>query len=378
MAISNLPGVTINGNAQISGNPNYTNPSTVCLLAGVDSDPTNGTDTNFWKPLAWYSNYAVDSYYGSQFNSNGSLNSALSLGAFYAFQGGANTVIIQPFYTGSDENTGITLETALSQIQEKEGINLIVPIGLTSNQLSTVASSMAQSNSSGYKRRGIFAVDNNSGTDMSVSDFSSLAQSLNTYEIMLLGNTQATSLNGITLPPSMYACELAGMSEFYGFNTTLTNKTVVGFANDNTYSNSQLSTLIGAGVACVSFHGGANVLIEAITTLQGKQLDFSFAGVDNFISDSLMTYYSGYIGKSATTTVLLGIKGATQSFLATQKRNNLISSFSDISVIQDPAIPTQVDVSFTCTWLSPIYNVTVNYTFNSSSTTSTTQSNIQE
>lgn len=378
MAQSNLPGVTINGSAQIAGNPNYTTPSTVCLLAGVDSDPTNGTDPNFWQPLAWYSNYAVSAYYGSQFASNGSLNSALSLGAFYAFQGGANTVIIQPFYAGSDKDTGITLETALNQIQEKEGINLIVPIGLTSTQLSTVASSMAQSNSTGYKRRGIFAVDNNSGTEMSVSDYSSLAQSLNSYEIMLLGNTQSVSLNGVTLPPSMYACELAGMSEFYDFNQTLTNKTVAGFAPDNTYSISQLSTLIGAGVACVSFHGGANVLIEAITTVQAQQLDFSFAGVDNFISDSLMTYYAGYIGKSATATVLLGIKGATQSFLATQKRNNLISSFSDISVIQDPSVPTQVDVSFTCTWLSPIYNVTVNYTFNSSSTTSTTQSNIQE
>ena len=180
------------------------------LKQGVVTVSYSIPDPNYWLPLAWYSSLAVDNYYGSQFNSNGSLNNSLSLGAYYAFQGGATAVIIQPYSDGGN----VTLSDALGNVQEMEGINILVPIGCNEAELETVEESLSASNSTGYRRRAIFALDNPS-TSPTVSTFTDLASSLNDYEVMLLGNTKAVVSSGQAVPPSMYACVLAGMAEFY-------------------------------------------------------------------------------------------------------------------------------------------------------------------
>ena len=327
-------------------------------------------DPQFWSPLAWYSSLAVDHYYGNQFNNNGSLNSALSLGAFYAFQGGATAVIVQPWSEGGS----CTLSDALANIQEMEGINIVVPIGCSSTELQVVAQSLDGSNSSGYRRRAIFALDDPASTPTTISTYTDLASDLNNYEIMLLGNSGAVTSSGQSVPPSMYACVLAGMAEFYQFNQTLTHKAVNGFILDKTYTTPQIAQLLAGSVAVVASRGGGNRMIESVVTTQDRKLDFSFAGVDNYLADSLSDYYSNYIGELATDTAIMGIQGSTQLFLEKQQQNDIIKSYSEVSVTQDSLDPTQIDVAFTCTWLPPIYNIAVNYTFDSN--TQAVQSNL--
>ena len=108
-------------------------------------------------------------------------------------------------------------------------------------------------------------------------------------------------------------------------------------------------------------------MIESVVTTQDQSLDFSFAGVDNYLADSLSSYYDNYIGELATTTAIMGIQGSTQLFLQQQVSQNIIRSYSNVTVTQDSLVPTQIDVTFTCTWLPPIYNIAVNYTFDSNS-----------
>lgn len=361
-------GVTISAKSTDNDTNWAVTGSTMTLTEGADLKQGVVTvtysipDPNYWLPLAWYSSLAVDNYYGSQFNSNGSLNNSLSLGAYYAFQGGATAVIIQPYSDGGN----VTLSDALSNVQEMEGINILVPIGCNEAELETVEESLSASNSSGYRRRAIFALDNPS-TSPTVSTFTDLAASLNDYEVMLLGNTKAVVSSGQAVPPSMYACVLAGMAEFYDFNQTLTHKAVNGFLLDKTYTLAQISQLISGGVAVVSDRGGGNRMIESVVTTQDQSLDFSFAGVDNYLADSLSSYYDNYIGELATTTAIMGIQGSTQLFLQQQVSQNIIRSYSNVTVTQDSLVPTQIDVTFTCTWLPPIYNIAVNYTFDSNS-----------
>lgn len=368
MTASNLPGVIVNGQASISGDSSYSSPATVCILAPVSTLPST-VPSNFWQPLAWTSNPGVQGEYGAPFNADGSVNSYVSLGAYYAFLGGANTVITQP-YAASTLPTGTSLSDALSQIQEYSAINIVVAMGLSSSQLAAVSGSIQASNNAGFYRRAILAID--SGTP-ALQDLQTAAASVDYYEVMLIGNTGAASTAGASLPPSCYACEMAGIAETIDFDATLTNQLLSGFALDKSLTRAQLSSLTGSGLCCISSQFGGNRVIEARVTTQGTALDFNYAGVMNYISNELSNYYQNFIGAPLDSATLLSIKGQTLNLLNTLEAQNAIAGYSDVTVAQNPSSPTQIFVTFTAQWLAPLYQIQVNFSFDSASQTVTSQ-----
>ena len=366
MTVSNLPGVIVNGQASISGDSSYASPATVCILAPVSSLPST-VPSDFWQSLAWTSNAGVQGEYGAPFNADGSVNSYVALGAYYAFLGGANTVITQP-YGGPSLTGGTSLSDALSQIQENGAINLVVAMGLSSTQLSAVSGSIQASNDAGFYRRAILAIDSENPT---LQDLETAAGSIDYYEIMLIGNAGATSTAGASLPPSCYACEMAGIAETLDFDATLTNQLLSGFALDKSLTRSQLSSLTGSGLCCISSQFGGNRVIEARVTTQGTALDFNYAGVMNYISNELSNYYQNFIGAPLDSATLLSIKGQTLNFLNTLKAQNAIAGYANVTVSQNPSSPTQIFVNFTAQWMAPLYQIDVNFSFDSASQTST-------
>ena len=360
---TNLPGVIVNGQASISGDSSYLSPATVCVLAPVSTLPST-VPSDFWNALAWTSNAGVQGEYGSPFASDGTVNSLVSLGAYYAFLGGANTVITQP-YASSALTTGLSLSDALLQIQENSAINLVVAMGLSSSQLSAVSGSIQSSNNAGFYRRAILAVDSGSPT---AEDMQTAASTIDYYEVMLIGNMGATSTNGALLPPSCYACEMAGIAETLDFDATLTNQLLSGFALDSSLTRAQLSSLTGSGLCCVSSQFGGNRVIEARVTTQGTALDFNYAGVMNYISSELNAYYQNYIGSPLDSATLLSIKGQTLNLLNTLEAQDAIAGYSDVTVSQNPSSPTQVFVNFTAQWMAPLYQIEVNFSFDTAST----------
>ena len=365
---TNLPGVIVNGQASISGDSSYLSPATVCVLAPVSTLPST-VPSDFWNALAWTSNAGVQGEYGSPFASDGTVNSMVSLGAYYAFLGGANTVITQP-YASSTLTTGLSLSDALLQIQENFAINLVVAMGLSSSQLSAVSGSIQSSNNAGFYRRAILAIDSGSPT---AQDMQTAASTIDYYEVMLIGNTGATSTNGALLPPSCYACEMAGIAETLDFDATLTNQLLSGFALDSSLTRAQLSSLTGSGLCCVSSQFGGNRVIEARVTTQGTALDFNYAGVMNYISSELSAYYQNYIGAPLDSATLLSIKGQTLNLLNTLEAQDAIAGYSDVTVSQNPSSPTQVFVNFTAQWMAPLYQIEVNFSFDTASQTASTQ-----
>ena len=368
MTASNLPGVIVNGQASISGDSSYSSPATVCILAPVSTLPSS-VPSNFWQPLAWTSNPGVQGEYGAPFNADGSVNSYVSLGAYYAFLGGANTVITQP-YAASTLTTGTSLSNALSQIQEYSAINIVVAMGLSSSQLAAVSGSIQASNNAGFYRRAILAIDSGTPT---LQDLQTAAASVDYYEVMLIGNTGASSTAGASLPPSCYACEMAGIAETIDFDATLTNQLLSGFALDKSLTRAQLSSLTGSGLCCISSQFGGNRVIEARVTTQGTALDFNYAGVMNYISNELSNYYQNFIGAPLDSATLLSIKGQTLNLLNTLETQNAIAGYSDVTVAQNPSSPTQIFVTFTAQWLAPLYQIQVNFSFDSASQTVTSQ-----
>ena len=93
----------------------------------------------------------------------------------------------------------------------------------------------------------------------------------------------------------------------------------------------------------------------------------------NYISSELSAYYQNYIGAPLDSATLLSIKGQTLNLLNTLETQDAIAGYSDVTVSQNPSSPTQVFVNFTAQWMAPLYQIEVNFSFDTASQTASTQ-----
>ena len=245
-------------------------------------------DQNYFSPLAYTTSSAVEQYYGTAFTTNGAVNNLISAAAVNCFNGGTTTLIIQPFFTGtvpSQLPTGVTsipnLSQAMQNLMQRDDVNIIVPVGCTQTQLATIAGIVTAPTADEEPKQAMFAIDSGSPT---ISELTAFAQSLNSAQIMLIGNVTATSTAGASLPPSMYACTLAGLNETLPFYQTMTHQTVPGFALDRQYTPAQMNTLASNGITIITALGGVNKVRQSLCTLQAQDaIDWDYGTVLNYL-----------------------------------------------------------------------------------------------
>ena len=341
-------------------------------VTGAVSISYQYADNTYFSPLAYSTSNSVEGYYGTAFGSDGSINSMVSAGAICMFNGGVTTIIIQPYIDSSvtlpsDMSSSVSvpnLQTALTNLLDRDDVDTIVPVGLGITDLQTIGSAIVAPTAGQTQKRGIFAVDSGSST---VTDMSTYAQSFNSAQIMLVGNISATSTAGATLPPSMYACTIAGLSETVAFNQTLTHMIVPGFALDHSLTDVQMNAVAPYGVTFVSAINGNNRIRQSLCTIQGTLVDWDYGAVFNYMTNQLQTLFEPYIGKPQTTTVLNGAYGVIEGFLQRLTSNNIIAGYKDISVTYSSTQQGTMLVSFSAGWLSPLNYIRVNFNFNTSS-----------
>ena len=379
-------------NQQLSVGTDYTTSGNTVTIEASEF-PNGGTfeityqyeDADYYQPMSWYALANVETYYGAGFNADGSVNNSVSAAANYAFQNGAENVIIQPFMqaggtTGS--STAPSLESALNTLSERDDINLIVPIGCNSSQLQTIANSIENSNMAGNYRRGIFGLDaaasssttgdTSAAAAITTADVTQLAGLMNSDQIMVIGNLYATSTLGAQLPPSMYACAVAGLTESTPFYRTLTHKPVVGFALDRQYTQSQMNNLASNGITLITAINGQNLIRQALCSYQKVLLDWDYGAVLQYLNQSVKRLFENYIGKPCTQSLLNSAQGAITLFLENQVSANIILSYSDISVTYESGHPDTMLVSFQANWMASLNYVRINYGFNTVSGANTT------
>ena len=168
-------------------------------------------DQTYFSPLAYTTSSAVEQYYGTAFTSNGAINNLISAAAVNCFNGGTSTLIIQPFFTGtvpSQLPSGVTsipdLKQALTNLMVRNDINIIVPVGCDQTQLTTIAGIVTAPTADEEPKQAMFAIDSGSPT---ISQLTSFAQSLNSAQLMLIGNVTAT------FSSSLHVCLHSGWSK---------------------------------------------------------------------------------------------------------------------------------------------------------------------
>lgn len=317
------------------------------------------TPANFFKPLKWFSLNSVLNYYGPAFTATGEIANVPSAAAYYAFNNGAASVCIAPVYPSSQ-----TLSAQLEALSAEEDISVIVPCGFPSSDFSSFTQSIQQGNAAGNMRRGIYGITESDPDISSVSDMQTLAAGINSFEIMLIGNMEAFSTTGSSLPPYLYACAVAGVNANTPFYTTLTNQTLGGFGQNASLTSSAMNSLAGSGMTVINSSNGSNKIRQSLTTWQSSLLDWSYGGVYNYLKESVKTLFDSYIGQPATSSIVLSIQASLTLYLQTQKQQGVIASYSDISVEISPSSPDTVLVSFTATWQAPLNYINVSFGFN--------------
>ena len=361
--------------AQLTSGTDYTvNGTQLTILSS--SFPNGGTftityqfaDNTYFQALAYNTSSAVETYYGTAFTTNGAVNNLISAAAVNCFNGGTNTLIIQPFFTGTAPTplpTGTVLpdlEQGMQNLMDRSDVNIIVPVGCSQTQLSSIAAIVNAPGPDQTPKQAMFAVDTGSPTPTELEQF---AQQLNSSQIMLIGNVTATSTAGASLPPSMYACTLAGLNETLPFYQTLTHQTVPGFALDRQYSNAQMNALASNAITIITALGGTNKVRQALCTLQGDQvIDWDYGTVLDYLYIQCKTLLEPYIGKPQTSGILNAADGTMQGFLNTLVSNNVLASYKNLTVSYSQTQMGTMLVSFDANWLSPINYIHVNFNFN--------------
>jgi hypothetical protein len=292
----------------------------------------------------------------------------ISAAAVNCFNGGTSTLIIQPFFTGtvpSQLPSGVTsipdLKQAMTNLMVRNDINIIVPVGCTQTQLTTIAGIVTAPTADEEPKQAMFAIDSGSPT---ISELTAFAQSLNSAQIMLIGNVTATSTAGASLPPSMYACTLAGLNETLPFYQTMTHQTVPGFALDRQYTPTQMNTLASNGITIITALGGVNKVRQSLCTLQAQDaIDWDYGTVLNYLYIQCKSLLDQYIGKPQTTGILNAADGTMQGFLNTLVSNNVLADYKNLTVTYSTTQMGTMLVSFDAAWLSPINYIRVNFNF---------------
>lgn len=363
-------------NTQLTTGTDYTiNGNTVQFLKTQNTE-TGGpftltyqyVDQNYFSPLAYTTSSAVEQYYGTAFTSNGAVNNLISAAAVNCFNGGTTTLIIQPFFTGTAPSTLPSTVTSLPDLSEalqnlmvRNDVNIIVPVGCDQTQLTTIAGLVTAPTADEEPKQAMFAIDSGSPTSETLIAF---AQSLNSAQIMLIGNVTATSTAGASLPPSMYACTLAGLNETLPFYQTMTHQTVPGYALDRQYTPAQMNALASNGITVITALGGVNKVRQSLCTLQGSEvIDWDYGTVLNYLYIECKSLLDQYIGQPQTTGILNAADGTMQGFLNTLVSNNVLGDYKNLTVTYSTTQMGTMLVSFDAAWLSPINYIRVNFNF---------------
>lgn len=323
------------------------------------------------------------SVYGTPWDSAGNVQSPLSLaiyiaglcglGDFYAcacpstiYDGSAPTYTVQGFEQAFDELTKVT------------GIDIIVPVDGTQEVWNAAQAHIRAMKENADERIAFLGAD---GTETTVSSDQMIAyaQSIASEDCVLVSPSTFQFRNRITnvvepIAGFYGAAALAGLASSLPQYTPLTHKTILGLYGPNeTNTTTVKSNQVNNGLLYIDYMNSAMTVIQGITTstasIVKRELNIQLCKL--YIVKSLRrAFQSGFIGSVASAQVLLDIKSSTDALLAQMQNDGYLSEYTDPSVSQNEADPTQIDIELGYTPMYGINRIYISFSINGTGATS--------
>lgn len=334
------------------------------------------TDSDYFEPQQ-LSNYndVVDKY-GSPFDANGNINSALSFAARLIFLNGASEILC----TAAESSNQSDLDAALAKLESHDEVRIVVSTGGTQAAASSLAAHVAKMNSQGDYRIAVTGLDGSS-TAISAATLRSAAKSLNSEAVRLVSPASWFVTNNVTGRPlnlggQYVAAAVAGMYASRDVEVPLTRKSVAGFdgVNDKRTA-SDLALDSSSGLLVVEQKGGVLRVRHDITTAVGdvNTRESSVVRAKYELASRLRTSLdAGVVGVVATQAQApLMVQGAVTGVLEQLLTEGVISGYANVNArtLDDP---TTIQVAFEYTPTYPINNIQVVFTINTTTGDTTT------
>jgi hypothetical protein len=357
-------------------------------LVGKWVSVTYNYNANYGNVVNLFSSFnALQSVYGTPFDSQGNINSPLSLAAQLAFQNGASQIYVMAVKQAGTTPTVTEWQTAISSLSSVSGIDTIVPLIDYSSDpsYSTFFKTFINTQAGqGFLQRLFLARDTSStGIQTPANTLAADAENFNNQRISVFSPTCLTSTTVNTASTQQLniagfygAAAVAGVfAAQSGPEVPLTHKTVQGFYTiPFPYSNQDLLTMQSSGVLVMKQDQSGNIYIRhGLTTNMSNWLtqEISIIAAQdqlyNQIKSALTT--ANVIGSPYTPNTAAVISATVQGALTAAVNTNLIQAYSGLQYAQSPTQPSTINIEFSYSPTFPVNYINVQFSIDPTSGT---------
>jgi len=273
------------------------------------------------------------------------------IGAYWAFKGGAPSVICSPY---PSSGTRSDIDNAIARL-EAEDVKLVVVIddsaSLWAGSLASLKSHCANMETAGKERIGIMGAQ----SALSVSAIASSATSTNSKRIAIVApgsfywTPPVTGASQLQVNSGFIACYLAGLICGREAQLPVTRQFipyVEGLGNN--YTVTEMNTLATAGVTVIEKYYNSYRVRHGITTKQSPTYynEISVVRAEDRMVEILRLSFDALVPMPQNESTLPSVANYCKVILESLKKEGLIFDYQNIQAKQDQTEPRQVDITF--------------------------------
>lgn len=318
---------------------------------------------------------AVREKYGDPLDSNGQVNSELTLGAQLAFANGATQLVLIAADTGDAD----PIQAAIDKLEFEQSVNSIAVLSGDATDVSYIRGHVVTMSEQGLLRRAFVGLDGLATPAPTSADFRTKAGQLNSERVSLVGPAQFQLDNGtgtpIILPGYFAAAAVAGIQAGLTPQEPLTRKQVFGFVGISDQDTSHNIFLMQAAGVLVVFQDRLDRLIikhgltTDMTSVYSREI--SVVTARDRLRDFILETLEGgdLIGSPMSAETPNLVMSAVNSALEEATRQGLIFDYSDVKFRFPTENPTLIQVRFSYKPTLPLNYIHVQFSIDTNTGT---------
>lgn len=307
------------------------------------------TDTGFFDAQTFQDYDDIRDTYGNPFDSEGNINSPVTLGAFFAFANGASELVVAAVDPVGEQPTAVEFQTAMDKLKDRQYVNLVVPL-TTDPAVATYTQAHVQTmyNQGLYRR----AFVGGSGTATAIAN-----HGFSDSRMVVIGPGRFTFYDGATdslveLGAEYAAAAVAGNHASRAVQIPLTRKQIRGFYSiPNQITEAQMVAVQRQGVLWLRQRRGGQIVVRHglttdTTNVYTREVNIQAAKdrLMTLIYDSLDN--QELVGSVMTEGTPQNVTGAVSGILEFAKDTGLIQDYSGLKYRIPSNQPTEIQVRF--------------------------------
>lgn len=332
----------------------------------------NYTPEDYFVARSFYDYDDVRDAFGPAFDDNGTMVSELTLAAAFAFQNGANEVVLSPLNVrGSGTATVDQYIDALNRLSQISSVAIVCSASGRRELFDLVKQHVRAQSNNAAERRAILGLDG-VATTVTSGDRLVEASKLSERRVALVSPSKFNYFNTTTnttqeLGSQFLACAVAGLSVSMSPAQPLTRKSVSGIDSITTQEVDQVKTQESAGGLLVveQTRRGSIRIRHGVTTNPASLLtkEWSIIGQEDTMAIRMRSMLDddGIIGSPIDDTTLINVKASADTALQALVRDGVIRRYANLKVRQTTESPDVIEIRYEWQASIPLNYIVVRY-----------------